>query len=179
MVADEAVPAVAQRLRWVESVATAYIGLGANLAEPSAHIHAAIESLAQLPQTRLLVCSSLYRSAPIGLTEQPDFVNAVCALETSLPPPVLLRSLLEIEHEQGRVREVRGGPRTIDLDLLLYDTQQTRTEELTLPHPRMHERVFVLLPLCEIAPTLDIPSRGPVAALLAACTGQRVERLEN
>ena len=128
----------------------------------------------------MIACSSFYRTAPVGITAQPDFVNAVCALDTALPASTLLAQLLRIEIEHGRVRGTeQGGPRTMDLDLLLYGAQQLHTDTLTLPHPRMHERRFVLLPLSEIASTLEIPGRGAVAALLASCGGQRVERLEN
>jgi 2-amino-4-hydroxy-6-hydroxymethyldihydropteridine diphosphokinase len=160
-------------------VVTAYIGLGANLADPAAHVRAALASIERLPQTTLLARSSFYRTAPIGIVDQPDFINAVCSVETTLSSVALLQSLMGIEQAHGRVREKQGGPRRIDLDLLLYGTEQTHGEALVLPHPRMHERAFVLLPLCEIAPTVEIPGRGAARALLAACGGQRVERLEN
>jgi 2-amino-4-hydroxy-6-hydroxymethyldihydropteridine diphosphokinase len=161
-------------------VVTAYIGLGANIGAPLPRLRAAMDALARLPDTRVIACSSFYRSAPVGITQQPDFVNAVCMLDTALPAPALLQGLLDIEREHGRVRGSQpGGPRTMDLDLLLYGTEQMHGESLTLPHPRMHERRFVLLPLSEIAPTLEIPGRGPVAALLRSCDGQRVERMES
>jgi 2-amino-4-hydroxy-6-hydroxymethyldihydropteridine diphosphokinase len=158
----------------------AYIGLGSNLAEPTHRIRKGVVALAQLPQTQVLVCSSLYRSAPVGVTAQPDFINAVCTIETRLPALELMRRLLEIESRHGRVRGAeKGGPRTLDLDLLLYGSEAVATTELTLPHPRMHERAFVLAPLAEIAPGLDIPGRGSVTTLLRICAGQQVERLEN
>jgi 2-amino-4-hydroxy-6-hydroxymethyldihydropteridine diphosphokinase len=161
-------------------VVTAYIGLGANIGEPLPRLREAMEALARLPDTRLIVCSSFYRSAPIGITQQPDFVNAVCTLDTGLSAAALLQHLLEIESEHGRMRGSQpGGPRTMDLDLLLYGTERVYGESLTLPHPRMHERRFVLLPLSEIAPTLEIPGRGRVAELLRSCGGQRVERMES
>jgi len=158
----------------------AYIGLGANLGEPLPRLREALHALARLPGSRLASCSSFYRSTPVGMTAQPDFVNAVCALETQLPAPALLAELLRIEREHGRVRGTeQGGPRTLDLDLLLYGEEQAQTPALTLPHPRMHERRFVLLPLSEIAPGVEIPGRGRAAAFLGACAGQRVERLES
>jgi 2-amino-4-hydroxy-6-hydroxymethyldihydropteridine diphosphokinase len=158
----------------------AYIGLGSNLEEPARQVHAGVDALRNLPQTQLLDCSSLYRSAPVGAKAQPDFINAVCAAGTQLSALDLMRRLLEIERQHGRVRgAVKGGARTLDLDLLLYGSEIVATRELTLPHPRMHERAFVLAPLVEIAPGLDIPGRGPVTALLRDCAGQRVERLEN
>lgn len=159
---------------------TAYVGLGANIGESLPRLREAVNAFLVLPDTRLVACSSFYRSAPIGITQQPDFVNAVCALDTALPASALLNRLLQIEHEHGRVRGPDpGGPRTMDLDLLLYGTERSDTDALTLPHPRMHERRFVLLPLNEIAPTLEIPGRGWVAALLQSCGEQRVERLES
>lgn len=158
----------------------AFIGLGSNLEEPARQVQAGVDALRDLPQTELLVCSSSYRSAPVGVMAQPDFINAVCAIGTRLPALELMRRLLEIERRHGRVRRsVKGGARTLDLDLLLYGSEILATAELTVPHPRMHERAFVLAPLLEIAPGLDIPGRGPVTALLRGCAGQRVERLEN
>jgi 2-amino-4-hydroxy-6-hydroxymethyldihydropteridine diphosphokinase len=158
----------------------AYVGLGANLGDPRRQLRAAAAALAELPHTRLLRCSSLYRSAPVGVTSQPDFLNAVCAIETTLAAAELMQYLLEIEAHLGRVRGAsRGEPRTLDLDLLLHGAEAVATAELTLPHPRMHERAFVLLPLAEIAPGLEIPGRGPLAPLLRACAAQRVQRLEN
>lgn len=158
---------------------TAYIGLGSNLTDPVAQVRAGMAALVQLPQTRVAACSSLYKSAPVGLTDQPDFVNAVCRLQTGLPAPALMQALLDIERQHGRVRGVaRGGPRTLDLDLLLYGAEVREAPELVLPHPRLHERAFVLQPLCELDAELAIPARGRVRALLDACRDQRVERLE-
>jgi 2-amino-4-hydroxy-6-hydroxymethyldihydropteridine diphosphokinase len=157
---------------------TAYVGLGANVGDPLRQIDAAVTEIGQLPQTQLVSRSSFYRSAPVGPVAQPDFVNAVCAIRTELAALELLRLLLEIEQRHGRVRgALQNGPRTLDLDLLLYGTEEIHAPELTLPHPRMHERAFVLTPLAEIAPQLEIPGHGPVSALLNACAGQRVERL--
>jgi len=127
--------------------------------------------------TRLVCCSSLYRTAPVGVTDQPDFINAVCAADTSMPAGAFMRALLDIEHTHGRQRDIPGGPRTLDLDLLLYGDRVCHEPGLTLPHPRLHERAFVLYPLSEIAPGLNIPGRGQVETLLAGCAGQAIERL--
>lgn len=144
---------------------------------PTEQVRAGIAAIARLPETQLLQRSSFYRSAPIGDLDQPEFINAVCEVETAMTPETLMRSLLEIESSQGRVRAVPGGPRTLDLDLLLYDDVALATPVVTLPHPRLHERAFVLYPLSEIAPVLTVPGRGSVAELLRACAGQTIERL--
>ncbi|HLQ24914.1 MAG TPA: 2-amino-4-hydroxy-6-hydroxymethyldihydropteridine diphosphokinase [Acidiferrobacterales bacterium] len=156
----------------------AYIGLGSNLNDPVKQVRAACTALAVL--ARLQACSSLYLTAPIGSIPQPDFINAVCRLETRLSAAELLRSLLAIESVQGRVRhgEPRGGPRVLDLDLLLYGNHVIHEPGLIVPHPRLHERAFVLQPLAEIDPDLDIPKRGRVTELLARCSGQTITRLE-
>lgn len=159
-------------------VKRAFIGLGSNLAEPRAQILKAFAELGRLPQTRLLAHSSLYRSAPVGYAEQPDFINAVAEIETGLDPHQLLAALLDMEHRHGRVREFRNAPRILDLDILLYDDLACHEHGLTLPHPRMHERAFVLQPLHEIAPRCIIGDRGGVGECLEKCAGQRVERLE-
>ena len=159
------------------STTRAYVALGANIGEPVAHLRAAVADLDALPGTRVVARSSLYRSAPVGLVDQPDFINAVVAVDTALEALPLLRTLLAIEARHGRVRSVPNAPRTLDLDLLLYGEAVVGGAELTLPHPRMHERAFVLAPLAEIAPSLVIPGRGPVAALLAACADQRIHPL--
>lgn len=161
-----------------QSYRRAYIGLGSNLAEPRAQIRKAFAELGRLPQTRLLAHSSLYRSAPVGYAEQPDFINAVAEIETGLDPHELLAALLDMEHRHGRVREFRNAPRILDLDILLYDDLACHERGLTLPHPRMHERAFVLQPLHEIAPRCIIGGRGGVGECLEKCAGQRVERLE-
>ncbi|MBI3570436.1 MAG: 2-amino-4-hydroxy-6-hydroxymethyldihydropteridine diphosphokinase [Gammaproteobacteria bacterium] len=158
---------------------TAYIGLGSNLVEPQAQVRAGQAALAALQRTTVEACSALYASAPIGLTSQPDFVNAACRVRTQLPARVLMQALLDIERQQGRVREAaKGGPRTLDLDLLLYSDLVLDDPDLTLPHPRLHERAFVLHPLCELDAGLLIPGHGRAVDLLAACAGQRVERFE-
>ena len=156
---------------------TAYVALGANLGDPTAAVLAAFAALANLPESRVARCSSLYRTAPVGILSQPDFVNAVAVLETTLPPESLLDALLDIEARFGRIRRERNGPRTLDLDLLLYDDIELDLPRLTLPHPRLHLRAFVLLPLAEVAPDLAIPRRGSVAAWLPAVANQGIVRL--
>ncbi len=129
----------------------AYIGLGANLGEPLPALHAALAALAVVPQCQLLRHSALYGSAPID-SSGPDYVNAVAELSTTLTAPALLRALQQIEHDAGRERPYRNAPRTLDLDLLLYGSATIQSRELTVPHPRMRERAFVLLPLAELIP---------------------------
>ena len=213
-----------------------YVALGSNLDDPVAQVRAGAQALGELPGTQLVRCSSLYRSAPVGVTDQPDFINAVCAADTTLPASTLMQALLDIERAHGRQRDIPtardggsagnagavfrptardggsagnagavfrptardggsagreavptgtnagavfrpGGPRTLDLDLLLYGEWVCHEPGLTLPHPRLHERAFVLYPLAEIAPGLIIPGRGQVETLLAGCAGQAIERL--
>ncbi len=153
---------------------TAYIGLGANLHDPIAQVEYAISELDCLPATRLVARSSLYATTPVGYVDQPDFVNAVAQIETLLAPRVLLAALLDIEQRHGRERSFRNAPRTLDLDLLLYGNAHFDEDHLTLPHPRMTERAFVLLPLTEIAPKIGIPGHGLAADWLASCADQRV-----
>jgi len=156
----------------------AFIGLGSNLSEPEYQIQNAFVELARLPHTRLAARSALYRSAPVGYADQPDFINAVAWLETALAPLQLLQTLFDLEHRFGRERTFRNAPRILDLDLLLYDGLICHEHGLTLPHPRMHERAFVLAPLLEIAPDCAIPGRGAAYPWLENCTGQPIERLE-
>lgn len=155
----------------------AYIGLGSNLDRPIEQLRAGLKALAALPSTTLESCSAFYLTAPIGRSDQPDFVNAACRLHTTLAPAELLRHLLAIETAHGRRRVETGGPRTLDLDLLLYDDRTCHEPGLTLPHPRLHERAFVLYPLHELAPTLVIPGRGALVQLLSACAAQKIEKL--
>ena len=157
-------------------MAIAFVALGANLGDPAATVTAAINALGTLPETRLLAASSLYRTAPIGLADQPEFINAAARLETSLPPEALLDALLALEQDFGRVRLERNGPRTLDLDLLLYDDRRLDSPRLSLPHPRLHLRAFVLYPLAELAPDLALPGRGTVAAWLPAVASQGIVR---
>jgi 2-amino-4-hydroxy-6-hydroxymethyldihydropteridine diphosphokinase len=152
----------------------ATIGLGANLDDPAAQVEYALAELDRLPHTRLVARSSLYASAPVGYVDQPDFVNAVAQVETALAPRALLAALLDIEHRHGRERSFRNAPRTLDLDLLLYGNARFHEEGLSLPHPRMHERAFVLLPLIEIAPDATIPGIGRAIDRIAACADQSV-----
>ena len=156
----------------------AYVALGANIGEPVRHLRAAAADLVALPGTRVVARSSLYRSAPVGLVDQPDFINAVVAIDTPLEPLPLLHALLAIEARHGRVRSVPNAPRTLDLDLLMHGAAVLESPELTLPHPRMHERAFVLLPLLEIAPDAVLPGRGAARSFLPAVAGQDIERSE-
>lgn len=145
----------------------AFIALGANLGDPAAQIERAFDELARLPETRLAARSGLYLSKAEGYEAQPDFVNAVALLSTRLAPRALLEALLEIEARHGRRRDFKNAPRTLDLDLLLYDGLMLHEPGLTLPHPRMCERIFVLQPMSEIAPDQPIPGKGVVADCLA------------
>jgi len=156
-----------------------YVGLGSNLEQPREQVLAAFAELERLPETELTARSSLYRSAPVGHTAQPDFVNAVAKLLTALAPERLLAELQEIERRHARRRCVRDGPRTLDLDLLLYGDAALDTPTLSVPHPRMHERAFVLAPLAEIDPQASIPGHGAVSELLSRCASQRVEKLRD
>ena len=219
----------------------AYVALGSNLGDPVAQVRAGAQALGQLPGTRLVRCSSLYRTAPVGITDQPDFINAVCETDTGMQAGEFMWALLDIERAHGRQRDLPtameggsagnagavfrptamdggrfgllpsrgitpslegrstgheavsessplhwanagavfqpGGPRTLDLDLLLYGELVCHEPGLTLPHPRLHARAFVLYPLSEIAPGLNIPGRGTVDTLRAGCVGQAIERL--
>jgi len=157
----------------------AFIGLGSNLANPSAQVLQAMQAIGGLPATRVLARSSLYRSAPVGYLDQPDFINAVVKIETELAPHALLDALLALEQEHGRTREFQNSPRTLDLDVLLYDDLQHHQHGLTVPHPQMHRRAFVLRPLLEIAPDCEIPGIGAAAQALQQCNDQQLERLEN
>ena len=154
----------------------AHIGLGANLGDAPATLRAALQALAVLPGCRLLAVSSLYGSAPVD-AQGPDFINAVAALHTRLAPPDLLDALQAIEQRFGRQRPYPNAPRTLDLDLLLAGDTVLQTARLTLPHPRLHQRAFVLQPLLELAPGLCAPGLGPLAAHLGATASQRVQRL--
>lgn len=145
-------------------MATAYIALGANLGSPARQVRAAMQVLAAIPGIQLLAQSPLYRTAPIGPAGQPHYCNAVCQVETSLTPEQLLEQMLAVERAAGRVRSGdRWGPRLLDLDLLYMDGEQRSTKALQLPHPGIASRNFVLVPLADIAPSLDIPGVGVVA----------------
>ncbi len=153
----------------------AVIALGSNLQQPHRQVSAALNDIAALPDTRLLKASSLYLSKPVGYADQPDFINAVCLVETGLPPLTLLRALQQIEQQYGRERSFRNAPRTLDLDIIDYNGQTGDSEELTLPHPRAHERSFVMLPLAEIAPDCRIGTHGTAAQLAAQLGGEGIE----
>lgn len=159
------------------AVHRAFVGLGSNLADPAAQVRAGIAALGGIEATTIIACSSLYRSAPVGYTDQPDFINAVAALETGLSARRLLDALLAVEHLRGRRRSFRNAPRTLDLDLLLFDACAIDAPGLTVPHPRMHERAFVLLPLAEIAPAVEIPGRGAIATLVQSLDAGGVARI--
>ena len=154
----------------------AFVGLGANLGDTRVALKAAVAALAGLPQTRLVKCSSYYRSEPVD-SSGPDYLNAVAQVRTRLAPNDLLARLQAIETRHGRERPYRNAPRTLDLDLLLYGDEVVDTPALTVPHPRLHTRAFVLLPLAEIAPDLHLPGLADMAALLRGVAGQRVDRL--
>lgn len=154
----------------------AYVGLGANLGDARATLAAAFDALAAMPQTELTRRSSLWRSAPID-SSGPDYLNAVAELRTRLAPLELLQRLQAIEQAHGRERPYRHAPRTLDLDLLLQGQRVLHTPELTLPHPRLHQRAFVLLPLLELAPGLQHPVLGDLSACRAAAAHQAIERL--
>jgi 2-amino-4-hydroxy-6-hydroxymethyldihydropteridine diphosphokinase len=147
----------------------AYIGLGSNLGDRAATIAGAVDALRAAEGVELLRVSSLRDTEPVGYLDQPPFLNGVAVVETALAPEALLRLLLEIEARFGRDRAAApaGGPRTLDLDLLVYGNAEIREENLEIPHPRLHERAFVLDPLIEVAPELDVPGQGPVSALRA------------
>jgi 2-amino-4-hydroxy-6-hydroxymethyldihydropteridine diphosphokinase len=158
-------------------MARAFVGLGANVGDPTAQVSRAAGKLARLAETRLVRRSSMYRSRPVGYAAQPDFINAVALLETELAPRALLDALLGLERTAGRERSFPNAPRVLDLDLLLYEDQVIAAPGLDVPHPRMHERAFVLVPLVEIAPDIVIPGRGRAADLLRKLPEQAVRKL--
>jgi 2-amino-4-hydroxy-6-hydroxymethyldihydropteridine diphosphokinase len=158
-------------------VTVAFVGLGANLDDPQLQVSRALDDLDAITDTRLVKASSLYRSAPLGYEAQPEYVNAVAQVDTALSAERLLGELQAIEARHGRRRSFPNAPRTLDLDLLLYGNAVLDGDKLTLPHPRMHERAFVLLPLLEIAPDATVPGRGSARELMDKCTGQSVRRI--
>jgi len=157
--------------------ATAYIALGSNLADPVEQVRMGLRALDTLETTRLMVASPLYRSAAVGYTDQPDFINAVACVETALAPRVLLEALLGMERMQGRVRSFANAPRTLDLDIVLYGELSLQEPGLTIPHPRLHQRAFVVVPLADIAPEARVPGLGSVRELLQAVDSASVERV--
>jgi 2-amino-4-hydroxy-6-hydroxymethyldihydropteridine diphosphokinase len=157
-----------------------YIGLGSNLTLPEKQIQAAYASLARLPDTVLIKCSSLYKSQPMGPQDQPDYVNAVALIETALSPESLLQHTQLIENQQGRIRKAsRWGPRTLDLDMLLFGLQRIDNEHLTVPHSGMKQREFVLYPLFEIAPDLILPCGEKLANLVMTCPIKGLQKMTN
>jgi 2-amino-4-hydroxy-6-hydroxymethyldihydropteridine diphosphokinase len=156
---------------------SAFIALGSNLGDPKQRVNDAMTALDQVKGIKLIARSSLYSTAPVGYADQPDFINACVQIETDLSPQALLAQLQTLEHQQGRERIIANGPRTLDLDILLYDDLQHHEHGLTLPHPRMHERAFVLQPLIEIAPVIMIPGKGSAAEWLQKCADQGIKKL--
>ena len=156
---------------------TAYIALGSNLDDPRAQVLRGFDALGRLPGTRLLARASLYASAPVGYLDQPDFVNSVAKLSTTLTPQALLQAVLNVEHQNGRERTFQNAPRTLDLDVLLYDDLVMHEHGLTIPHPQMHLRAFVLQPLLEIDADCVIPGVGRADIAAQACQDQTLQRI--
>lgn len=156
---------------------TVYIGLGANLGDPISTLLDACDALHALPQSSDVCISGFYRSAPVGVDAAgPDYINAVASLKTQLSPHELLKQLLLIENTHGRERSYKNAPRTLDLDLLLYGNEKIQTDDLTVPHPRMHLRAFVLQPLAELNPRIKL-AQGTLSELLRACSDQDLQPL--
>jgi 2-amino-4-hydroxy-6-hydroxymethyldihydropteridine diphosphokinase len=158
-------------------VSRAVIALGSNLENPVQQVEAALAAIAALPGVSLLRRSACYQTVPVGYADQPDFINAVCEVETSLAPEALLAALLEVEQAFGRVRTFRNAPRVLDLDLLLVEGVVLETAFLTLPHPRMHERAFVMLPLADMAADMQVGNHGAAADIAAGLDAAGVKRL--
>lgn len=154
-----------------------YIALGSNLANPLKQLQNAIQALTNLADSHLNAVSSFYRSKPIGPQDQPDFINAVVAIDTALTPLILLDHLQHIEQQQGRVRQRRWGERTLDLDIVLYANYNISSERLTIPHYDMHNREFVIIPLYEIAPALVLPNKQPLSKLAKKFASHNLEKL--
>jgi 2-amino-4-hydroxy-6-hydroxymethyldihydropteridine diphosphokinase len=156
----------------------AYIGIGSNLDNPVVQVQEAIEELGAIPDSLLIARSSLYGSKPMGAADQPNYVNAVVAIDTVLSPQALLQVLQAIERRRGRERTgEQWGPRVLDLDLLLYGGRRIDTADLTIPHPGLHERDFVLVPLEEIAGDISIPGRGRLSAFMSRCENHALRKL--
>lgn len=156
---------------------TAVVALGSNLDDPEGHVRRAFAELAQIPQTWVAGRSALYRTAPVGYADQPSFVNACAKVETRLSPRELLDHLLAIEKKHGRTRGIPNGPRTLDLDIVLYGGATIAEPGLAVPHPRAHERAFVLAPLVDVWPEAAIPGKGAARTLLEKIGAPGVERL--
>lgn len=155
----------------------AWVGLGSNLDDPVRQVNSALAEIDRIPQSRLLACSGLYRSAPMGPQDQPDYINAVASVETSLPAEALLDALQSIEQAHQRVRGEHWGPRTLDLDILLYGNEVIDSPRLAVPHAGLAERNFVLAPLAELAPQLSVPGLGKVQRLLDEINMEGLERV--
>ncbi len=158
---------------------TVFVGLGSNLEQPLQQLQRAIEELAAIPGTELLKVSSFYETAPVGIVDQPMFFNAVAMLKTRLSPQDFLQHLLSVEAEHARQRIEKNGPRTLDLDVLIFGDLQNNETSLVVPHPRMHERAFVLVPLLEIAPEVKIPGIGAASECLPKVGSAGVRRVSN
>ncbi len=158
---------------------TVFVGLGSNLDQPARQLQRALAELAALPDSELVKASSFYETAPVGILDQPMFLNAVAMLKTRLSPQVFLRHLLAIEAGHARLRTEKNGPRTLDLDVLIFDDLLIDEERLAVPHPRMHERAFVLVPLLEVAPEVKIPGRGAARDWLQKIGSAGVRRIDN
>jgi 2-amino-4-hydroxy-6-hydroxymethyldihydropteridine diphosphokinase len=155
-----------------------YVGLGSNLEDPVAQVLEAVEELEMIPDSILVSRSSLYRGKPMGIADQPDYVNAVVAMDTLLSAENFLQELIRIEDLQGRVRDgEKWGPRIIDLDLLMYGKQKINTPDLIVPHPGMHERDFVIIPLSELAGDVNVPGQGRLTALINKCENHSLRKL--
>ena len=155
----------------------AFIALGSNLHDPETQVKHVLVALEKLPKTKLVKASSLYKTSPVGYINQPDFINAVAEISTELSPLELLDAILNIENDAGRERSFANAPRVLDCDLLLYDDIKMATEKLTLPHPRMFERGFVLLPLAEISPNLTSPNGENIVKLALLHQNQGIKKL--
>ena len=155
----------------------AYIGLGSNLANPRQQLSKALYALTQLPKTTVVATSALYQSAPVGPQNQPDYLNATVALDTALEPLALLDALQAIETQQGRVRKEHWGARTLDLDILLFGSHIINTPRLTIPHPYLSQRSFVLMPLADISPDLQLPDGQLLVDLVKLCPPEGLTRL--
>ena len=166
-------------LNWGLGLAIVYLGFGSNLGDRKANVREAIERLDAIRDTSVKHVSSLYESAPVGYTDQPGFINSVAEIQTDLSPRELLSAVLGIESDMGRVRNTHWGPRVIDIDILVYDAIRMETPELTIPHPRMAERRFVLDPLVEIAPGLILPDGRRIEEALPAVCDQKVFRVSD
>lgn len=158
-------------------MAVVFLGLGSNLGDPKANLCEAVEILDAQPDIRLVRVSSLYLTSPVGFTDQPDFINAVAVVETDLEPADLRALTHDIENRMGRTRNFRWGPRVIDIDVLLYDSVVIDTPDLTIPHPSLYERAFVMAPLAEVAPELVLPDGRTPAEVLEGLGDQEVVRL--